>query len=330
MKEAYDFEITAPRFGALDDEQEEVERIEVALAVFDKVKFEYANDYRGFIELMERHSFDAVSIDWQFPFGINKGPQLLDFLSKHYPDVGKVVYTRFQEFEDEALYRGADAYLVKPLDDDMSEYRTTMIEAARLGLARKIVRRMRELGQEGLPELPSGKLLNSENESIIFGRVKEFIRDQRLKRREDEIMNELLRRRGWNFGVDFDPGAYARQPWRHKIIQLAHYVEITPEDMAQILGIPDLSKVKILLGLEEGEVSDRPLLELADRLLSVLGYVLRLSEYEPGKMPMYWKIKDLYENSFEPPPWNRLGLKNFLINSGPQGLYESLIWIRSH
>ena len=322
-------DVLAPNLGALDNEPKEVERIEVALAVFDKARFEYAYDYRGFIGLMERHSFDAVSIDWELSGGVHKGPHLLAFLGRNHPDVGKVVYTRFQEFRDNAFYWGADAYLVKSIDGDMREYRAVMSEAARLGLARKIVRRMRELQQEGLPELPPGQLLNPEAESIIFSRVKEFTRAQRLKGREDEVMSELLGRRGWHFGADFDAGAYARLPWRDKVEQLARYVEITPEDMARILGA-DAESVKILLGMESGHILDRSLLQSADWLLSVLGYVFRLSEYEPERMPRYWAVKNLYEHSFDPPPWNRVGLNTFLINSGPQGLYESLVWIRSH
>jgi len=101
--------------------------------------------------------------------------------------------------------------------------------------------------------------------------------------------------------VDFDPDSYARLPLREKLRRLSSYVELDSPDLAQILGL-DLGSQPV--GRIPDPVQSRP----ADQLLSVLGFVLQISGYDPTRMPGLWRVKDLYRGSLDKPPWDELGL----------------------
>lgn len=84
------------------------------------------------------------------------------------------------------------------------------------------------------------------------------------------------------------------------------------------------------MGGSIGSVADRNVLESADRLLAALGYVLDLADHEMELMEYYWTMKRFWSTSMNPPPWDELGMKEYLLARGPAGITESVMWIRSH
>jgi hypothetical protein len=117
--------------------------------------------------------------------------------------------------------------------------------------------------------------------------------------------------------------------WRDKIRQLLDYANITSDEATRILEAEPLA-MKPFFGEDHVGVASQNLLESLDRLLSILGFLLRLSQYDAELVQYFWRVRNLYNNSIEKPPWNEVGLSVYLREQGQQGLSKSLIWIRSH
>ena len=160
--------------------------------------------------------------------------------------------------------------------------------------------------------------------------AKQVLVQGKINEQEDEPLRELLIRRGRWCPMEFDVTSYVRLSWRSKIRQLLAYTGISEGEVSKILGTEEI-RLKAFFDEEgEGEIIGQNLLQSLDHLLSILGYLLRLSNYDPELMHYFWSIKDFYRNSLEKPPWDAVGLATYLREQGQQGLSKSLIWIRSH
>lgn len=313
----------------LDDEAEELEKLRVELASFPGTTVHEATDYKGFRKLIESFQFDAASIDWEL-HGVEKGKEILGFLRKDYPEIARVVFTKHERRKKDAMLYGADVCLIKRLDDDLNEYHDVMERAVRLGLARRIVKQLRQLGHSDLTDPPAGALLDEESEIVIFETAIQTASARRLEGREDTDLRALLLRRGWWREIDFNGSSYARSAKHQKVRLLAEYVNASLDELATIFGVSPQAFETMLQEGNSAEFADRTLMDAFDRLLSVMGYVLRLSGYDPEVMPYLWRAHDLYDRRLEKPPWDELGLGKYLDTHGLRGIYESLIWIRGH
>jgi Response regulator receiver domain len=319
----------ATQFALLDDETEELEKLSVELSSYAGTTVRQAADYKGFRELIKQYEFDAASIDWEL-HGVEKGKEILGFLRKDYPEIARVVYTKHERRKNDAMLYGADACIIKRLDEDLREYHETMEKAARLGLARRIVNRLSEFEETNLPTLPPGELLNDQDENRIYEYACRFAALRRLEGNEDLELRRHLLRRGWWHEVNFSASSFARLPWHEKIKLLTEYIGIVPGDLSHILGVRTEVVEALFTHGTSAAAGDLKLLDAVDRLLSVIGYVLRLSGYDPEVMPYLWSVRSLYESSSEKPPWNDLGFAAYLRAQGRRGIDESLIWIRGH
>lgn len=314
----------------IEDTPEDLGRIKIELAKFGVDDPDIATDYKTFTKMVVGSQYDAVSIDWELNRA-QKGKEVLKLLTDHHPEVVKVVYTRHAERRSDALELGADAFLVKSDDVDLSKYSAIMKKAARLGCLRHIVKRLSVEGLNDLPLLPKNSLdVDEEIEKQIRETARQTLILHKINGNKDNELRDLLIRRGWWRPLVFDTALYVQLSWRDKIRQLFDYAEIDSSEAAALLEAEEAVIKTFFYEDGGGDIVGQNLLEALDRLLSILGYLLRLSDYDPELMHYFWKAKDFYKNSFERPPWDEVGLSVYLREQGQQGLNKSLIWIRSH
>jgi hypothetical protein len=244
----------------------------------------------------------------------------LSLLKNHEKDAGKVVYSAYAtgHHRSIALAGGADFVLDK-IGENYDEYILEVEKAAKIGLNRRISRRLTNLGYKvNVGRFPSGE---QETELLKLGRS--VTREKTLNGDEDGL-TDLLKRRGW-WG-HFDLRAYSDLAIWERLGILLKCAGVTEEELAKILGAAPLEAKGILVE----HVVNETLEHAADELLSVLAYVMRLARYEPSMMPHYWNSVGVFQGSYSAPPWDSYGLSNYLKESGASGIEDSLFWIRSH
>jgi len=127
----------------------------------------------------------------------------------------------------------------------------------------------------------------------------------------------------------FSPSFYSTLKWGHKLETLLCYADISTEQYSSILKINKNECYGLYSGRINRSTNDE-LFQLADYSLSILSFILRLANYEPGQMGKYVRIKHLFRGSTYPPPWDSKGLLQYLEDSGHSGIMECLSWIRKH
>jgi ppGpp synthetase/RelA/SpoT-type nucleotidyltranferase/ActR/RegA family two-component response regulator len=158
--------IETPSVIVLDDEESALQWLRHTLSTHGATNFQMATDFREFIELLKQADFDVASVDWSIA-GFDKGPEIISYLRREYPDVGIVVYSAHRDKVTFAKEMGADLILVKR-PDDADAYWSAITQASRLGLARRTARRLRDLGETNLPDLSPGVNLNYAMEARLY------------------------------------------------------------------------------------------------------------------------------------------------------------------
>lgn len=262
--------------------------------------------------------FDVCSIDW----AINEryiGSSALSLLRAYEKDAGKLVYSvHANRIKSAAYSEGADVVLWK-IGENYDEYRAEVEKLARLGISRQIRTRLANLGHPFEKDFT----LQSAEEADLMTKARELVRQKTLAGEDDELIT-LLRRRGW--WLSFKRAAYSNLPTWEKLTLLFNYVNAQEDDITRMLGCSQADTKRLL---DEKIVSDA-LEPVADEMLSILAYLLRLSKYEPELMPYYWKVANLFSKSLSSPPWDASGLYQYLRMSGANGIRNALYWIRSH
>ncbi len=309
----------------LEDDPKYAKRIEKKLVSFGNISCSAAYDMEQFSNLLKRHPFDATSIDCDLN-GYRVSDQALEILMELQPETAKIIFTAYEEERKKALQAGADVFLLKDIGWEV--YQDNIRQGVRLGIARRIVKCLKELGVDRLPELSPGLLLDDNSEEMIWERTRQVAVQHRIDGKCAEDLEKLIKRRGW-WRV-FDTKSFIEETRLNKLRILLEYINATPDDLAAILNI-NTNRAEALLSGEFGTNTDTVIMpEKMDLLLSVLSYILRLSNYQPELMEHYWNVKNLYKESLNKPSWNESGFAEYLKIHGPSGLMESLYWIRSH
>jgi DNA-binding NarL/FixJ family response regulator len=290
-----------------------------------------AKNLADFEKHLRTGTFDAGSVDWNIN-NVYLGPQALAQLRKYDPEAGKLVYSVHADepqVERNAFREGADLILVK-IGDNYSDYLIKVEEAAQLGLSRRIARHLRESArlpdESGRPALLRFPL-DVEVEAELYSESRRLALENAIAREENEII-ELVKHRGW--WHIFNPKHFSELPPLGQLGELFEYAEGKPEDLARILCLGNDAALSLLTGDSEPLLLNSELAVPVDALLSILSYVLRLSNYEPEVVPYYWNVKELFAGSLSSPPWDRFGLSDYLKTNGLEGIREALFWIRSN
>jgi hypothetical protein len=304
----------------LEDHDETVRCICKELEEAGKI-VKVAKSLDGFEKLVKSpDKFDVCSVDWK----IDKqsvGSVALSLSRKHEPEAGKVVYSVLADqprIRHEAKEGGAD-FILRKVGDNYEQYLVFVEDAAKLGLSRHIKRRMGDLGHLVDIHLTPG----GQDETILFEEARRVGLEKAFDREDDELIDHL-KRRGWF--LSFDADFYANLPQEQKFALLFDYVGGTPEDLVRMIE-SDLSVANNALS---GKYADNQLEDNMDALLSILAYVLTLSNSEPELMPHYWRVTKLFDASMSSPPWDASGLFEYLKETGMVGIEQALYWIRSH
>jgi DNA-binding NarL/FixJ family response regulator len=316
------------RVVILEDEPSVARRLEAKLQELGNIEPSVVSNMRELAKIVEADEFDAASIDWEL-HNVHKGPEAIELLGTAQPDAATVVNTK-HEVEGKARHLKVDAFLRK--DKDLDPFMITMNKAIRLGLARRISKSLRSLNQSGLPDLSPGRedMITEAAEGVIHDKARHTVFEVKLSDRFDDSIDHLtnlLQRRGW--WEDFDVQRYTRKSNREKLKSLVTCAKISTDELSKILEV-DSHVAETLNANSEVTLDSRALFEREDDLLSILAFVLRLSHYDPELVPHFWRVKNFYQGSLDSPPWDALGLSEYLTANGQSGLIESLTWIRSY
>jgi DNA-binding NarL/FixJ family response regulator len=318
------------RVIVLEDHNETADCICKALRE-DGKSVKVAKDLAEFEKYLKTDTFDAGSVDWNIN-NVFVGPQALAQLKRYDPEAGRLVFSVHadeQQVERDAFSGGAD-FILEKVGDDYSEYLSKIEEAAQLGLSRRIARQLKNADRlpEELREVNSLRFpLDIEVEAKLYAGSRRLALEKAIADEGNGII-ELVKHRGW--WRRFNTKQFSEQPPAGQLGQLIEYMGAKPEDLARILRLENDGVLSFLKGNLESVLSDDDLSAHVDGLLSVLSYVLRLSNYEPEVMPYYWNVKDFFAGSLSSPPWDRFGLAEYLKTSGSDGITEAIFWIRSN
>lgn len=309
------------RVFVLEDHEETVNCICKELRLDGKI-VSVAKNMNQFEHLLKGEvKADACSIDWS----INNryiGAEALKKIKTHEKECGTFVYTAYPDQINTAFSEGADYALVKGFDN-YDEYLLEAEKAVQLGLLRKISERLKELGCLITSEVTPDK--KEEEEAKIFKKARE-IAFEKLLNGDDDTLIYLLKRRGW--WKSFDSAHYSNLPFAEKLVYLLSNVQIKSEDITQIL---QCNKSDVQTILNDKKIPKK-LQNKTERLLSILSYILRLSGYEPELMPYFWTVKKLFSGSLSSPPWDVVGLNEYLkcFKKDNNTIEKSLFWIRKN
>jgi len=129
---------------------------------------------------------------------------------------------------------------------------------------------------------------------------------------------------------EFDSSAFVQLKKHERIKLLAEYAGVTAAEIGAMLEITEPQVAEYLSRGNFSEAVSQNVTDALDRLLSILGFTLRLSDYDPELMPYFWQVREYFKESFEKPPWDEVGLADYLKAQGQHGLTEALNWIRRH
>jgi DNA-binding NarL/FixJ family response regulator len=315
------------RIALLEDEPRLAKKLESELCDIPGTSVTVVDNYRAFSKLVQNEEFDAASIDWEL-YNVEKGGEALRLLGTEQPDAAKVVFTKHELRRDLAIKLKADAFVHKGAE--RAEYQDSMAKAVRLGQARKILSRLETLGESaGLPNLPAGHWVLEDEEARIrtaahASVVENILADSGYP--NVAPLEEILERRGW--WASFDPLAYAELQWREKLLAVCTCADLTPSELAKILQLNDTRAIESLNspGARKFPVSKAE--ELADELLSILAWQLRVSGYRPDVMREICRRARMYDRSLNPPPWDSMGLVPYLTEEGRQGIEAAFLWVK--
>lgn len=313
------------RVVVLEDHQGEREAIVAILQDIGISHIAPAKTVDEFLKLLNSNYYDVASIDWDIR-GVFQGPQMLAYVCNHSPATARVVYTVHADERSRAISAGADVFLEKTADE--SSYREAISNGVRLGLARFIEQNIPEQFGVSICNGPLPCPIPSTIEEKICSSSRESMINSLLEGEKPSKLYESLVRRGW--WREFDQDSYIQMSWRKRLLHLSSFLD---------MGIPELSPFlnsevgilnDILLKSTNDNLDDNELLRSCDSLLSVFAYLLRLAQYEPELMLHYWNVKDLFQGSESPPPWDDQGLCSYLERNRSHGINKAINWIRRH
>jgi|SRR5579875_3439560 len=312
-----------PSIVVLEDERRDIDAIRSELFTFSN-RVRFVETYHDFVQAVETSEFDAASIDCYIGEH-QKGQEALQLLRRKRPNAARIVLTHDAQLLPK-LRPFADMVLLK---GNMDEYSSVMSDAVRLGRARRIAHGLRQLGVE--PGIASASLVlpvEPVQEEVIRENARAALRSLLISSGSAPELRELLVTSGW--WSDFDVRLYIEMSAKEKLRTLIKYAGVTTEEFASILSISSALAEKFMSGEESDGWGLRPMAaERADQLLSVLAYVTRISDYEIELIADFWRMRHLFADSTEPPPWDNYGLGSFLL-LGPDSLEACLTWIRTH
>jgi DNA-binding NarL/FixJ family response regulator len=279
---------------------------------------------------LQTSQYDVASIDCVIG-AADVQDESLRLLRESDPDIGKIVFSAMvgdPRIQREAKHWGADRVVEKQAFGDDGDYVEAVLDAARLGLVRRVLTRIRPSGARR--EMFAGSWpceLSDKHERRIYAEALEALKSSFLKGEEDSDLMNLLKRRG--VLREFDSLHYISLPFHAKLAEMLSYVRVTPEQLSQILEVDTVTAVRLLAGDEQCPLDEKAQ-QNAYWLASILGFILRLADDEPDLMPGFWTATSLYARSRNVPPWDSEGLRDHLMKKGALGLKNALLWIRSY
>lgn len=316
------------RVLALDDDESMRDYIRATLTSLG-MGCETVENLDTFSETLRRGDYDVASIDCVVN-DVNIQDEALWLLKEGDPNIGKIVFSAYvgdPRITREAEFWGAD-YVIEKRAMNNEEYVRAVQEAARLSFFRRTENYLRTLGRWP-PALGEGRSneLSDEREGMLYTEARDALTASFLAGEEDRVLLNLLKRRGAL--REFNSRRYVSLPFHAKLAELLGYAHVSQEELSQILEIDSVTAEQFLSYEEEPSLNDQTR-QSVYWLASILDFFLRLANDEPDMMLGFCTAKNLYTESRNIPPWDSVGLLDYLTTNGAAGLEKSLRWVRSY
>jgi CheY-like chemotaxis protein len=286
-----------------------------------------ATNFDEFRSVARGQNFDAAFIDWRLE-GIDRGPDILQFLERRTPYTARAVVTKHSDVAALAAEFGADAFIEKSMPS--LERRHLGLESVGLGLVLRTSTELARLdpGMAGLlPEVrrtvPLDPELVKKVRQIANQRCDAFIRDGTNVRG----LLELLYRSEWR--PEFPVSEFHSASWGRKLRLLTEKLALDDFQIAQMCSC-DPSLVSAAMGGRVVPKADSGAIRAIDQLFSILCFVLEMADFDEAMLAATFEDPKLGQTMSVAAPWNTLGLRNYLSIRGQGGLSDCLGWIRRH
>lgn len=314
---------TARRLLIVEDEPRVVGRLDKLLRSDRDESIDFAATMEESLHKIEHFVYDAISVDWELG-SIYCGPEILGAIGCSQPDVASIVLTKHHSIAEQAAAGGAVRCLAK--GPSFVQYRKALDFGFRLTHARRIGRTMREVAPHCGELLDLSPCSFNENTEVALCRsarraVVEGVRNGMPV----QELSQQLKERGWWSG--FDPLAFVSLGRWDKLLELWSYVE---EDVAVMGRIVELDLAGEGQKCRGHGVGAEALPEVADMLMTVVHYVFRIADYNEDLMKHLWVARERFDGSNERPPWDRAGLRDYLLAEKSEGVRKCVLWIRGH
>jgi len=311
----------------LEDEPRTVRNLEEELQKPERVScrlhIETSTDIRNFIENVKSKQFDIFSIDWEL-HKTNVGPEALEAIIENQPNAARIVYTKHKTDFPKAKRFGADGSLLKEANDNLDEYVRLVKNGIRLGFSRQICAEVHKLGSNGLPNLPSGQMLDENTEMIICDKSREVAYKNLFDNKALNLIDLLTRRNWWR---TFSSESYVKQPIHKKLSYLLELVEENSSTVSKITGANEDDIVKYI---NDGSSSSGSQQDHLYSFVYILGFMLRLTGYQPELMLDFWRLSAVQLPELSGSPWSNIGFAEYLKKYGPLAIEQCVIWIRKN
>ncbi|MBM3812746.1 MAG: response regulator [Acidimicrobiia bacterium] len=278
--------------------------------------------FEEFIAAVEKDVFDAAFLDWELQ-RITRGPEMLSLLKMRHPPTARIVVSKHTEQRDDARRFGADVFISKSLPE--SQKKELQIEGMKLGSLSNTRALLLEMGAPNIPGITRRIPVSEQEEVAVKAAANEWCDSVLLNGGESSAILTLLYSRCWR--PQFDHLGYMRASWGRKLQVLIQVATLTAHDVALIAdSTPRLITDTIDSASFSGPAPD--FIDTLDGLLSILAFVLEVSEYDPRCMALNLRNASFADRSVLPPPWSGLGLSVYLRERGSLGVRDALEWIR--
>ena len=308
----------------LEDKNRVISRLENTIKKTKNITYDIARDYNQYKAMLKKRKYDASSLDLDFK-GYKLTELIINTLKNISPQTTRIVFSAYDDEFNVANKAGADACFQKG-SISYDEYIIKLKEGVSKGIDREIYSYLRKLRVHDLPASQSGTKTSIQTDKRLKDKATQACFQSRAERNINFGLEDLLTRKGWCANFDFKN--YFKKNKSQKLLLLAEYVDLNIDEICSLMNIKDDIKI-INFELDFKEHCNHVNGSRLNALFGILAHVLKISSYEIFLMPLYMRIKGLYKDCDNPPPWDKISLHNYLLNDLESGLFNAYRWLRS-
>lgn len=307
----------------LEDENRVIKRLVNSIAKLKIIKFDVARNLDQYIDLLNKESYDASSLDLKLD-RYRLTEKIITTIRDISPQTTRIVYSAHDEEFTKANKAGADTCVLKS-NISSDDFIIKLKKGVSTGINRKIYSRLRTHKVDKLPIIPRGISSSEKIENSLKNKAVQSCSKLRKRRNNDYMLEDLLKRKGWWANFNFQ--TYFKMTLIEKFIYLLRHSEINSDDAIIMLEAKNHTNLDLTSDISEilNKIDKRRL----EMLFFIFSHNLKLSSFEINLLPFYLKAKNIYGESKIKPPWDNIGLYNYLLEDYDENLYNAYKWLRN-